>query len=105
MVNWIAERYDEKIIFLGIFLHRLVHHRSDIISFTEMQKFLANKKMHGFLASNCCQDNSLYYLFIYLLFIFILSSVPTFVEVGRAQKWSSSNQSHPRIVSDISETS
>ena len=28
------------------------------------------------------------------------SSVPTFVEVGRAQKWSSSNQSHPRIVSD-----
>ena len=33
------------------------------------------------------------------------SSVPTFVEVGRAQKWSSSNQSHPRIVSDISETS
>ena len=33
------------------------------------------------------------------------SSVPTFVEVGRAQKWSSSNQSHPRIVSDNSETS
>ena len=33
------------------------------------------------------------------------SSVPTFVEVGRAQKWSSSKQNHPRIVSDNSETS
>ena len=28
------------------------------------------------------------------------SSVPTFVEVGRAQKRSSSNASHPEIISD-----
>ena len=29
-----------------------------------------------------------------------VSSVPTFVEVGRAQKRSSSNTSHPEIISD-----
>ena len=38
-------------------------------------------------------------------FQLLFSSVPTFVEVGRAQKWSSSKQNHPRIVSDNSETS
>ena len=48
MVNWIVDRNDEKIIFLCIFLQRLVRHRSGIISFTEMHKFLANKKCTSF---------------------------------------------------------
>ena len=35
-----------------------------------------------------------------IIYDFFFSSVPTFVEVGRAQKRSSSNASHPEIISD-----
>ena len=74
-----------------IYLKILLLYFSSLLSFLPFDQKLKSTPLN---------PNQLKKKFDKIIKAILYSAVPTFVEVGRAQKRSSSNASHPEIISD-----